>query len=215
MQGTTTRAMLALLAMTGLAGCASPSPDRPGGVGFGDYGAFLAQREAALAASSAQMAPLSAQSAVPGAGAPQSGAALPQSGGASPLGASGISDENSFDAVALRETIESDRARLEANRAAYQQVVLSELPQRSGVSAPNLAAYALSAPNVLGQPIYNRSPIKLFNHERACAKFASPDLAQTDFLSRGGPESDFGNLDPDGDGFACAWDPTPFQRVRG
>ena len=39
----------------------------------------------------------------------------------------------------------------------------------------------------------------------------SSDLAQKAFLSRGGPERDILLLDPDGDGFACKWDPRPFR----
>ena len=50
---------------------------------------------------------------------------------------------------------------------------------------------------------------------RACAAYSSPDRAQEDFLASGGPERDRKSLDPDGDGFACAWDPAPFRAVRG
>ncbi len=84
---------------------------------------------------------------------------------------------------------------------------------RAGLG-PNLAAYALAAQNRLGQPVWTRGGLTLANHERACAKFTTTDQAQTEFLRRGGPERDPGNLDPDGDGFACSWDPTPFQAVR-
>mgnify|MGYP000454045377 CR=1 FL=1 len=48
-----------------------------------------------------------------------------------------------------------------------------------------------------------------------CAKYASADLAQEDFLQRGGPERDRKGLDPDGDGYACNWDPTPFRAAAG
>jgi hypothetical protein len=30
-------------------------------------------------------------------------------------------------------------------------------------------------------------------------------------LANGGPERDKEGLDPDGDGFACGWDPRPFR----
>ena len=39
------------------------------------------------------------------------------------------------------------------------------------------------------------------------------DLAQIEFLERGGPARDRLGLDPDGDGYACAWDPTPFRKA--
>ena len=45
----------------------------------------------------------------------------------------------------------------------------------------------------------------------ACARYGSPDLAQQAFLAAGGPDRDRRGLDPDGDGFACAWDPRPFR----
>ena len=39
----------------------------------------------------------------------------------------------------------------------------------------------------------------------ACSKYPSPVLAQRAFLAEGGPQEDTLGLDPDGDGFACAW----------
>ena len=39
----------------------------------------------------------------------------------------------------------------------------------------------------------------------------APTPAQQAFLEAGGPERDRKGLDPDGDGYACAWDPTPFR----
>jgi hypothetical protein len=128
----------------------------------------------------------------------------------------GISDENDFQAVASRETIESDKARIAQNRAAYQQVAPTENPERTGASgaAVDLVQYALKAPNRLGEAIYPRSRIALTRTEKACARYPSPEAAQQAFLSSGGPKRDSKNLDPDGDGFACYWDPTPFQQAK-
>jgi len=124
----------------------------------------------------------------------------------------GISDENDFSAVAARETIESDRERLEQNAAAYTVIQPTAVPERPGDTGPNIAAYALSTTNAVGQPLYSRSGINLQERSlRACAAYASPDLAQIDFLAEGGPQKDRKNLDPDGDGFACSWDPAPFR----
>ncbi|MPQ94497.1 hypothetical protein [Thioclava sp. JE_KL1] len=81
-------------------------------------------------------------------------------------------------------------------------------------SGPNLAAYALSVSNRPGDSVYKRSGIKLTSSDKACAKYVSADQAQRAFLSAGGPQKDRLNLDPDGDGFACGWDPTPFQQAR-
>jgi len=60
--------------------------------------------------------------------------------------------------------------------------------------------------------LYSRSTIlaqSRFN--KNCAKYASSDQAQLAFLKAGGPQRDGLGLDPDGDGFACYWDPAPFR----
>lgn len=44
--------------------------------------------------------------------------------------------------------------------------------------------------------------------KRSCREFDSAAAAQRVFLAAGGPESDSYGLDPDGDGFACAWGET-------
>ncbi len=125
-----------------------------------------------------------------------------------------VSDEQSFDAVAARETIESDRERLERQRAQYVSIAPQPVPQRSGPSGPNIVEYALRSTNRVGEPVYRRSnPLRAQLWERACARFATQDQAQEEFLRRGGPERDRGNLDPDGDGFACWWDPAPFRNA--
>lgn len=120
----------------------------------------------------------------------------------------GISDENDFQAVASRETIESDAARIAANRAQYQEVAPTAVPERPKDTGPNLAQYAISTTNAVGQKVYSRGSIQMGN---ACSKFSSADLAQEAFLEAGGPEKDRKGLDPDGDGFACGWDPTPYR----
>ncbi len=128
----------------------------------------------------------------------------------------GISDEQDFSAVASRETIESDKARMEQNKAQYQQIQPTELPARTSAAeaAVDLVQYALNAPNRKGETIYPRSRIAISSSERNCARYDTPEAAQQAFLRAGGPQRDSKNLDPDGDGFACYWDPTPFQKAR-
>jgi len=129
-------------------------------------------------------------------------------------GTASISDEQDFDAVSGRQTIESDAERLARQRAAYEVVQPTAVPTRPGDSAPNIVAYALSTTNALGQKVYSRSG---FNADskflRACAGYSSSDKAQEEFLRNGGPQRDRQGVDPDGDGFACYWDPTPFRKV--
>jgi hypothetical protein len=123
----------------------------------------------------------------------------------------GISDEQDFNAVAARETIESDAERIARNRAEYVVVQPGELPQRPGDTGPNIVEFALATTHAPGVQLYQRRGIGLRDPNAACAKYASPDQAQQDFLARGGPERDRLGVDPDGDGFACSWDPRPFR----
>ncbi len=126
----------------------------------------------------------------------------------------GVSDEQDFSAVKGRETIASDKQRIECNRAQYVTVQPGALPVRPGDTGPNIAAFALATTNLPGVKAYGRPPFYLTSPEKACAKFASPDLAQSAFLAAGGPQRDPKALDPDGDGFACSWDPRPFRIAR-
>lgn len=132
------------------------------------------------------------------------------------VNAGGLSDEQNFDAVAGRETIESDAQRRAAQAAAREQIAPTALPDRPSNTGPNIVEYALNAPNVKGQEWYSRSLLSgQGRFQRNCASYATPDEAQRDFLARGGPERDRRGIDPDGDGFACGWDPAAFiQAVR-
>jgi hypothetical protein len=122
-----------------------------------------------------------------------------------------LSDEQNFDAVAGRETIESDAERRAAQAAVRQQVAPTAVPERPRDVGPDIVEYALSAPNVRGQEWYSRSILSGEGRfRRNCAGYATPDDAQRDFLARGGPDLDRRGIDPDGDGFACGWDPAPF-----
>ncbi|NHB78271.1 hypothetical protein [Rhodobacter calidifons] len=123
----------------------------------------------------------------------------------------GISDEQDFSAVASRETIESDAERIARNRAEYVVVQPKDLPTRPGDTGPNIVEFALATKHAPGVQMYRRSGLGVRDSNAACAKYASSDKAQQDFLAKGGPERDRMGLDPDGDGFACAWDPRPFR----
>ncbi|MCY1125565.1 hypothetical protein OU426_01750 [Frigidibacter sp. RF13] len=123
----------------------------------------------------------------------------------------GLSDEQDFSAVSSRETIESDKARIEANKAQYVQIQPGALPERPGEATSAVVAYVLSAPNSLGQPMYDRRSVKADDHQRACQNYTSDESAQEAFLKAGGPKRDPKKLDPDGDGYACGFDPTPYR----
>lgn len=125
-----------------------------------------------------------------------------------------ISDEQDFAAVSDRQTIESDAERLRRQRAAYEVVQPTAVPAREGGDGSNVVAYAIRTRNAVGQKLYRRNTLfARAKFERNCASFANADLAQEAFLAAGGPESDKLGVDPDGDGFACAWDPAPYRRL--
>lgn len=92
------------------------------------------------------------------------------------------------------------------------QVRVSEAEM--GAGGPNLFNYALSTSHRVGEQRHTRRNLLRWQRwEAACAQFANQDLAQEAFLAAGGPDRDPENLDPDGDGFACWWDPSPFRQA--
>lgn len=129
--------------------------------------------------------------------------------------ATGISRENNFDAVSGQRSIESDAARLAANRAQYQVIQPQALPERTD-TGPNIVAYALATSHPVGTKVYRRSGFNAKNRfARSCSQYRHQDHAQTAFLAAGGPKRDRAGMDPDGDGYACRWDPSVFRNVNG
>jgi len=128
----------------------------------------------------------------------------------------GISVENSFDAVSGSRSIEDDAALVAAQRSQYEVAEVKALPSRSGGEGPNIVAYALASTHAPGTKMYRRMGLNSqAKSERNCAAYPGPDMAQIDFLTKGGPERDRMSLDPDGDGYACGWDPRPFRKAEG
>ena len=220
-----------------LAACAGPVPDSNPvqGPAFGSvdaYAAERARREAELAgmgqggfdpeARAIAQDTLTVLNSRPD---PMTGTVNPGNGqiiadlsndGIPPVDTSSISDEQDFAAVSDRRTIETDAARLARATAEYEVVQPTAVPTRSNADAPNVVAFALQTSNRLGEKLYDRAG--LFSEsrfERACAKYTSASKAQEAFLAQGGPERDRAGMDPDGDGFACRWDPSPYRVARG
>jgi hypothetical protein len=131
--------------------------------------------------------------------------------------AAGISEENNFDAVGAERSIAEDAARIANSRAQYQVIQPEAIGSRPNDVGPNIVEYALSSKHAVGTSVYRRLNLNASSKfERNCAQYPSADQAQLDFLRRGGPEKDRQGLDPDGDGYACDWDPRPFRNaVRG
>jgi len=132
------------------------------------------------------------------------------------LDTTGISQENDFDAVGEERSIEEDAARIARNRAQYETVRPEAIGERPEDLGPNIVDFALRTTHPVGTEMYGRMNFAAAaRHERNCAGYPSPDQAQLDFLRKGGPERDRMALDPDGDGYACDWDPAPYRRARG
>ncbi|MEM1237123.1 MAG: hypothetical protein AAGI10_09150 [Pseudomonadota bacterium] len=220
------RTVFALAALVVLGACTAPvpnsgAPDSGSGVGFGtadDFRAQQAARDAALEGTAGSalddQTAEAVDSVIPD--TTEAGAATATSEDLLNSGRTGgISDEQNFDAVSGRETIESDAARIAAQREQFQVIQPTALPTRTG-SGANIVAFALSTSHPVGQQVYGRSGLTSQNRfQRNCAQYGSPDQAQQAFLEAGGPERDRRGLDPDGDGFACAWDPSPFRGAAG
>lgn len=200
-----------VLVALGLGACGTPTPDSraaDSGVGFGDYLDYERQRyerNAALAGDGdGASAPAVSLEEVGASGEPVITTNNP-----------GISDENSFEAVSGRETIESDAERLAAQREAYEVIEPTAVPDRPSNERPNIVQYALGTHHPVGQKIWDRpSSTSDARFRRSCAQYPTADLAQEDFLAKGGPRRDPRGMDPDGDGYACLWDPTPFRAVQ-
>ncbi|MEE9387908.1 MAG: hypothetical protein V3U96_04805 [Paracoccaceae bacterium] len=201
--------------------CAPEIPDSAEGVGFETYQDYQQQRENDLTGSGTiQLGGEISDETIATTGAPITAiAAIPdpvetvepvQLNRDNPL----ISDEQDFSAVSSRETIESDAQRRAAQQQAYQVIAPTALPTRRGGSGASIVEFALSTTNLVGQPIHRRSNLSGTNrYQRNCAKYTSSDLAQQAFLKAGGPQRDPKGIDPDGDGFACFWDPAPFRQA--
>ena len=125
----------------------------------------------------------------------------------------GISDENDFEAVGARRSIEDDAERLQANRQNYQVIAPTALPERTS-SAPNVVQYALATSHPVGTKLYRRIGLNTkARYEKACAAFPSSGEAQAAFLAKGGPKRDRLGVDPDGDGYACGWNPEIYRKA--
>jgi hypothetical protein len=130
-----------------------------------------------------------------------------------------VSDNQDFAAVSARNTREGDAAHLENLQASYQQnasiVAAVPVPERPRTQNVSVVDYALSSTNDVGVSLYARSGLPNFKRsQRKCARYPSLNLAQEAFLKAGGPHRDKLGIDPDGDGFACAWTPAPFRKAR-
>ncbi len=110
-----------------------------------------------------------------------------------------------------QQKIDARIAERELAQARSQLVIVEPTSVPRGVEGVNIALFAQQSTNAVGERIYPRRGIGVGG---ACGRAGSADQAQRAFLAAGGPAADPRGLDPDGDGFACAWDPTPYRQLR-
>ncbi len=130
------------------------------------------------------------------------------------LGNPTISDEQNFEAVSERETIESDAERRKQQSAKYVLVKPVAIPERPKMRYLTPVQFAVKTTHPVGKRRYNRLTVNMGNVTKPCLRYQSEELAQYAFLRSGGPNIDSRGVDPDGDGYACGWDPSVYRNLK-
>ncbi|WP_299301554.1 hypothetical protein [uncultured Litoreibacter sp.] len=218
------RILLSAFVVASVAACSPPVPDSAAGVGFENYDTYLAQKRArdqqlrnGPTAASPAAQPTAPQTEAQATAAAAVEAIRP-TGTASPAAAPAannaeISDEQDFGAVSARQSIESDAQRRANQSAQYTVVQPTAVPSRPGGTTPTPIEFALQVTHPVGQKTYTRSPFGAAKAQANCAAYVSAELAQDAFLKAGGPSKDKLKLDPDGDGYACGWNPAKYRQL--
>lgn len=108
-----------------------------------------------------------------------------------------------------QQKIDRERYARELEAAASQRVVINEVYVPPVDTSVNPAAFARSTTNNVGEAMYARNGKK-----GNCRGYVNPEEAQRAFLQAGGPQVDTLGLDPDGDGFACDFNPTYYRMIN-
>lgn len=111
-----------------------------------------------------------------------------------------------------QQKIDAAAAERQFEQARSQLVVVQPQALPDRVAGVNVALFAQQTTHAVGERRYGRG---LGGGLRSsCGRYATGDAAQRAFLASGGPDRDPLGLDADGDGFACAFDPTPYRQLR-
>jgi hypothetical protein len=113
-----------------------------------------------------------------------------------------------------QQKIDAAIAERELASARDQLVVVQPGPLPNRVEGVNVALFAMQSSNAVGESIYPRNVGARVTGVGNCGRFRDADAAQRAFLAGGGPERDRYGIDPDGDGFACKWDPAPYRALN-
>ena len=123
----------------------------------------------------------------------------------------GVLDLSQFSQEQQKVEREQAAKRREALKAG--RVVLdADDKEKIGAKSVNLAVFARSVSNKVGEKIYFRNFLGTDGNP-GCRKFLNKNTAQIFFLKNGGPKNDYHKLDTDGDGFACKWDPEIYRKI--
>jgi hypothetical protein len=113
-----------------------------------------------------------------------------------------------------QQKIDAAKAQADLEAARRQLVVVQPGSVPTEPAGVNVALYAKQSTNAVGQRVYRRSVGARVAGVGSCGRYRDGDAAQRAFLAAGGPEEDRYGLDPDGDGFACEFDPSPYRALN-
>jgi hypothetical protein len=153
--------------------------------------------------------------AVPGAPAVPASELVAAQGSASGTGAALDDDRiNLMQWTLAQQRVDAAIAEQDLAEARSKLVVVQpgSVPSRPG--GANVALFAVQTTNAVGERAYDRSIGARVASAGSCGRYRDADAAQRAFLDAGGPQQDRLGLDPDGDGFACRWDPAPYRALR-
>ena len=110
------------------------------------------------------------------------------------------------------EKAQAEKFHLEAQQ---KRIIIDPQPtsEPNEKSEINVALYGRLTSNKVGEQIYTRIKTKRKKTD-PCRRFVAADDAQRFFLEHSGPQKDLWNLDPDGDGFACHWNPELYRNLK-
>ena len=111
------------------------------------------------------------------------------------------------------QIIDKEKAAKKLQQARDERIEIEIKNPNNNQIEVNVARFARETNNKVGENVFSRNGFSIYNHWNECAKFKNKDEAQRKFLKTGGPYTDKFNLDPDGDGFACKWDPKAYRKL--
>ena len=112
-----------------------------------------------------------------------------------------------------QQNIDKEMAAKKLENARKERIEIEVENSKNYSEYVNVARFARETKNKKGEKIYTRLSFSIYDNWNECSKFKTKDEAQRTFLTDGGPYKDRFNLDPDGDGFACEWDPAIYREL--